>query len=113
MTKPDWKIFYSDGSTFDSTMGAPHEAPSRGFICAIGYRKSGPRYIAHMDNWYFYNEDCGEWWGFKTFDGVIDYMCERERPYAFKQGRTVRDSEFDAIMERAHKDPDFPMGGRA
>lgn len=109
---PDWRIFYSDGSTFDSTMGAEQDAPSRGFICCVGFREGGGRYITAGMEWYTFDSDSREWWGFRTLDGLIDYLCEHNGCAGFAQGRTVRDTVFSDLMTAADRDPDFPREGR-
>ena len=104
----EWRIFYDDGSTFDSEAGEPHEAPSEGFICAIGYDESRQRYIMH--GWDFYRWDPGsrQWWGMNLF-GLLDAL-RRNSVYAYKEGRTITKAEFQRIVQRAHADPDFPQG---
>jgi hypothetical protein len=106
----DWRIYYSDGSTFDSTQGTPEEAPSRGFICVVGYYLSGirdgQRYVLKGWDHYFYDRDAKQWWGCDR-DGLIDLLCEN-RVWAYKLGRTVTVDEWEAIMETARSDPDFP-----
>jgi hypothetical protein len=99
-----WRIFYDDGSTFDSTQGEPHEAPTEGFVCAVGYDETGSRYIMH--GWDFYCFDEGQWWGMDRM-GLHDRL-RRNALYAYKEGRTVTKSRFSELTTRAHLDPDFP-----
>ena len=103
----EWRIYYSDGSSFDSTQGSPDMAPSRGFVCAVGYDERGDRYIQNGWDHYWFDVKSCQWWGCDR-DGLIDQLCEN-RVWAYKQGRTVTRSEFSDIMQTAHKDPDFPL----
>lgn len=107
---PDWRIYYDDGSTFDSDMGEPHEAPPEGFVCAVGYDDTGKRYIMHGWDFYQWDHDGGQWWGMDVF-GLHDRL-RRNLVYAYKEGRTVKSSVFHAMMAKADKDPDFPRGIR-
>ena len=112
---PTWRIYYADGSTFDSTQGGPEEAPLDGFVCAVGYRcaATSERYITYGKNHYFYNEEGDEWWGI-DWHGMLDrarmYSREKSNPFwAYKEGRMVDDDRFRELMALAHRDPDFPQ----
>lgn len=107
--KPDWRIYLSDGSTFDSLQGEPHEAPSEGFVCAVGYDETGSRYIMQSCDWYCFHKD--QWWPFHTMDGLFNFL-RKNGVYAFKCGETLTKTEFAEVLQRAHNDPDFPQAGR-
>ena len=102
-----WRIYYDDGSTFDSTMGRPHEAPPEGFICAVGHNELGERYIMQGPPFYCYSVEHDQWWPIWNEAGLFD-LLRRNQCYAFREGRTVTKSLFAEIMARADKDPDFP-----
>ena len=106
--KTEWRIYYADGSTFDSTEGEPHEAPSVGFIVSVGYDENGDRYLMHGWDHYCYDKASSQWWGMDLM-GVFDRL-RRNVLYAYKEGRTVTKKEWAAITERAHQDRDFPFG---
>jgi len=108
--RPAWRIYYSDGSTFDSLQGEPHEAPPEGFICAIGYDDRAKRYIMHGWSHYQWDNEAEQWWGM-DMPGLLDRL-RRNLVYAYKEGRTVRRAEWEQIMIRANNDPDFPIAGR-
>ena len=103
--KPDWRIYYSDGSTFDSNDGSPEEAPSEGYVCAVGYDDAGRRYIMH--GWDFYHFDYNQWWGCDVY-GLHDRL-RRNCIHAYKEGRTVRSTVYHDLMDKANNDPDFPL----
>jgi hypothetical protein len=107
---PDWRIYYDDYSTFDSDQGEPHEAPPVGFIVAVAYDEAGDRFLMHGWSHYCFDKASFQWWGMDDM-GVFDRL-RRNLVYAYKEGRTVTKSEWNAIMERAHKDPDFPFGAK-
>ncbi len=102
-----WRIYYADGSTFDSTDGEPHEAPTEGFICAVGYNESDERYIMHGWNFYCWDKTSSQWWGCDQF-GLHDRL-RRNVLYAYKEGRTICKTEWNHLMHSAHIDPDFPQ----
>lgn len=102
----EWRIYYDDGSVFDSSMGSPEDAPPFGFICAIGYDETGARYIMHGWDHYQWDHQGKQWWGMDLF-GLIDRLS-RNLVTAYKQGRTVTKTHFNEMMNKAHHDPDFP-----
>lgn len=114
-----WRIYYDDGSTFDSRDGKPEDAPPEGVICIVGYKLGGKRYIAHggaVDStavvrgyaqFYCFDVETGEWWGM-DLAGLLDRL-RRNLVHAFKEGRSIPCEQFQAIMHRAHTDPDFPV----
>ena len=102
-----WRIYYDDGSTFDSTQGSPEDAPAWGFIAAVGYDEAGDRYIMHGWDHYCYDKEAKQWWGM-DWVGLIDRLT-LNRIYAYKVGRTVTKSKWQEILTAISKDPDFPQ----
>ena len=102
-----WRVYYDDGSTFDNSEGSPEDAPSEGFICAVGYDETGKRYILHGWNYVHWDRDTSQWWGMDEA-GLHDRL-RRNLVYAYKEGRTVTRTAFQDIMRRAHEDKDFPL----
>ena len=139
--QPDWRIYYADGSTFDSTDGPVRSAPREGFLVAIGYDEQGRRYIMHGWDFYRFDEPTAQWWG-HDISGLLDWAkatrrVRRVKPGAptvyetavggfdafgliehFKQrgeifeARTVTRSAWSETLARCNADPDFPIGGR-
>lgn len=105
----DWRIYYDDGSSFDSSMGEPHEAPSWGFVCALGYDQDKSRYIMHGWDYYRWDVEAEQWWGMDLI-GFIDCSAMNKN-YAVKIGRTVPKRQWSEMMGAANKDPDFPQRG--
>lgn len=137
--RPNWRIYYADGSTFDSTQGWPSDAPREGFIGAIGYAEDKTRYI--MSKWDFYRYDHGAkqfWgcdiWGLQDFARVSGYakfhragvpstfvlangkevdqlglVESMKKDGLIFEGRTVTRTEWGELMGAAHRDPDFPI----
>jgi len=103
-----WRIYYDDGSTFDSMQGAPHEAPGLGVQAVVQVDERVGRVILTRFDWYYYRYDLGEWWASDYF-GLLDQLTsDRERRVgAVRAGRNA--AAYDAIMSRAQSDPDFPV----
>lgn len=102
-----WRIYYDDGSTFDSYQGEPQDAPTEGFICAVGYDENGDRYIMHGWDFYCWDIVGNQWWGCDVF-GLHDRL-RRNVLFAYKEGRTVSKKEWQEIIKTAQSDPDFPI----
>ena len=56
----DWRIYYHDGSTFDSTQGVPNDAPPTGVVCIIQFSREMGREILNRWDCYFWDsvEEC-------------------------------------------------------
>jgi len=108
---PDWRIYYDDKSTFDSDQGSPEDAPSQGFICAVGWDETGKRYIMHGWDHYNWDDDVDQWWGM-SYTGLFDRLL-RNKVKAYKMGRTVCRRDWEELMILANNDPDFPIGGKS
>ena len=102
-----WKIYYDDGTTFDSDQGQPHEAPAMGFILALGYDQAGTRHIMQGWDHYCFDRATQQWWGMDLF-GVFDRLRFNKEIYAYKEGRTISKIAWQDMLIRANNDPDFP-----
>ena len=100
-----WRIYYADYTIFDNTQGDPEDAPTEGFICALGYDETGARYIMHKWDHYRFDKASNQWWGCDVF-GVFQALRLGEM-YAYKEGRTVSKTLYNELMAKAHNDPDF------
>lgn len=101
----DWRIYYGDGSTFDSSQGPPHAAPALN-VQAIAQKADpgiGRRTCSRFD-FYWYGDD-GEWHGGDNF-GLWDYLAT-PGPKVVKFGRVLPRLEFEKILSRAVMDPDL------
>ena len=100
-----WRIYYDDGSTFDSTEGDPDDAPAFGVQCIVEPDDDGGRVVLNHFDWYYYNPEAGQWWG-SDIHGLLDKLQFRIPIEAVMQGRNC--SNFKEILVRATHDPDFP-----
>lgn len=104
----DWRIYYSDGTTFDSTQGEPKDAPGYG-VQVIVQRDNDPRigsYLAHRGDYYYWKE--GRWFAADR-EGFWLYMFVRK--YAYEKvallGESVGNELYNEILRTAKEDKDF------
>ena len=98
-----WRIYYGDGTTFDSDDGATTEAPATNVQAIVQPDPDVGRHIINRFDWYFFDEESGEWFGVDWF-GLIDWMM---RTGLVKAGRTIGNREYREILQRASDDPGF------
>lgn len=101
-TKPDWRIYYADDTTFDSTQGTWEDAPADGVICVL--RPDEKNTSAHLSERDFYMKPPGH-------DEVIvtDDLGPQLRALKWiKFGLWIPREKYQEIMGRAIHDTDFP-----
>jgi hypothetical protein len=100
VTKPFYRIFYDDGSTYD---GAVEEAPCEGVIIVVQDDSDVGREVLHMKDYYYWEHM--RWWGADRW-GMEDYL---RRPGWKKvcAGRNTLPANYSALYDRANQDPDF------
>lgn len=112
MSQLKWRIWYDDGSTFDSSMGEPRDAPDRGVICIANH---------DLDEWssgsnvqwgnppeagesYFVWDRQHKRWFNADLQGLLDWCL---RTGLVKWGRYTAESNWREILFKATHDPDF------
>lgn len=110
-----WRIYYDDGSTFDSNDGDPDQAPGYGVICIVQPDPDVGRTVMRRFDWYYWNALQSQWWGSSDLFSVLDHVLHRT---GFVDGRTICQArhavDYADICQRAEADPDFPIrGGRS
>jgi hypothetical protein len=102
-----WRIFYGDGSEFGSESGGPQDAPSAGALCIVQIAPTGPQLLAgyapHIAaDWYWRcdPDGRGECWWAGTLDAFVGQAMRLGARWP-KQGQTVHNDTFDAILARA------------
>lgn len=104
----EWRIYYDDGSTFDSSMGMPEEAPSFGILCIVFPEEDHGRLVMQGWDWYYYHPVEKNWWG-ADIHGLLDALLHNNPFRALKQGRNTSRQNWNAVLDRATHDPDFPV----
>lgn len=102
-----WRIYYDDGSSFDSTMGSPEDAPSYGILTIVYPDKDVGRIVMSGWDWYFYHDEEKNWWG-ADVHGLLDQLCHNLPVRAVKQGRNAPNDVWKKAVADATNDPDFP-----
>lgn len=104
--KLEWRIYYGDGSTFDNTQGTPFEAPPTDVQVIVHPSKDNGLLALHNWDWYYYQDNMG-WRGTDTW-GLLDKLMWVKGVGAVKQARTIEDSVFQNVLNKARNDSDFP-----
>ena len=99
----DWKIFYSDGSTFDSSMGDPEDVPPWDIQVIAQINEDIGRHLSSQADYYLFID--GKWVGL-DFVGLVDYLANILK--IVKVGRMIDRENFRELLEQAHNDPDLP-----
>lgn len=115
-----WRIYYEDGSTFDSTQGKPEESPDRGIMairqhwrCDSGHHPSSPPIKpepgafggALSANYYVYRYDVEEWLPVDFF-GVL-FQGRQHGPILIREGAMMPHDDWEKLWLTAANDPDF------
>jgi hypothetical protein len=106
----NWRIYYADYSTFDSSQGEPQDAPGTGVI-VIDQQNPLPNekpYIQHMTDYYIW---LGTHWLGCDLLRLYQYWFVDGHKYDFPRaslaGETVMNEDYLAIRKKAKRDPDF------
>ena len=106
----DWRIYYANGLTFDSTQGYPWEAPGTRVV-VINQRhrdpsdrsyfvKSGDYYLWKVDRWYAVD-----------YGSLLQYwfhdQLHLDHPRASLAGETVDNHRWEHLVLLAGADKDF------
>jgi len=102
----DWRIYYSDGTFFDSSMGEPKDAPPHGVIVIVERDPVMGRAIISGWNWYYHTGEA--WWG-SDVHGLLDRLMHNLPTQAVKQGRMATTDIWRDTIDRAVLDEDFPL----
>ena len=103
-----WRVYYGDGTTFDSTQGEAWEAPSTN--AQVIWQKEPENMLIHGNpsagrsdlGWFTYRDDWG--WDIHDMPGFIDYLMTYKGPKAILIGRTIPTPEFEKIRDQAVRD---------
>ena len=103
-----WRVYYTDGSTFDSTDGEPRDAPGLGAQVII-QRDSDSRigsYLAFGGTYYFWKE--GRWFACDR-EGFWQYFFHNKYDHekVALMGESVGNEIWNKILRRAKEDKDF------
>lgn len=112
----DWRIYYADGSTFDSARGGPEDAPARGVLIIV-QRDRVHNVQRLMEGALYYYRDDGQdarWYAATEYGALRQFILYPRQCRRLLDGETVSNPVWADIYRRATTDPDFPKiaGGR-
>ncbi len=102
-----WKVWYIDGTTFDSTEGTPADAPAKGVVCIAQPDIETGREILNRWPAYFRFQDK---WRKATEYQIFDRLLNRQRVNAYLDGASPSNSEFRTIWLEAKREVDPQLG---
>jgi hypothetical protein len=102
-----WKVFYQGGSIYSAADGSAFDAPARGVLMIANSNDRHGWALCRSNDYYWWLPEDDAWQGGDIF-GLWDYLIE-PGPKKVLFGRTVSNAEFEAVLMRAHDDPDIPQ----
>lgn len=101
-----WRIYYGDGSTFDSSQGEPSDAPAFNVQCIVENDPDVGRVILADDDWYYFDVAWGRWLKSDLY-GLLDKLLNRIQIEGVMSGRSTK--SYREVLAQALADPDFPV----
>lgn len=106
---PEWRVYYDDGTTFDSAQGEPWQTRPFGVQVILQREPEVGRAVLH--GWDFYVWDRSRrLWGGVDLQGLLDLLAHDIGCHlcAVRQGRTLfSHAEFQRALQSALADEDF------
>lgn len=106
--RPAWRIYYGDGTSYASLLGAPSSAPPWGVQAIVQVCSDEGKNVLVRCDYYWHD---GDRWHGGDFVGLIDYLAHCPHPLCVRFGRRIRPVEFERMQRMAETDPDFIGGG--
>lgn len=112
MAKPEWRIYYDDASTWDSSQGDPWDAPRKdGVIAVLHFDKRQNWRILHKHDWYYYLHDTNPaWWGGDLTGLLYQFKYRPRLVLQVFEGALAEDSVYQDVMGRAIQDKAALLG---
>ncbi len=103
-----WRIYYSDGSTFDSTQGTSDDAPAFGVQVILQLTDNGRIRDSVTGGDFYLCSENGRWSG-SDLVGLIDRLANRVPFSGFLIGRWDPWEDYQVILRQSEADTDFPQ----
>jgi hypothetical protein len=101
---PNYRIYYSDGSTFE---GDPSAAPKTGVQVIIVRDGSKGRRVLKLVDYYVWSPTLDRWVDCIDSASVM-LRAVREPWVVILCGEYLCEADFEQVLIAAHNDPDFP-----
>jgi hypothetical protein len=101
-----WRIYYHEGKTFCDADGGPYEAPRQGAQLIIQPDPEVGRFLLTQKDFFWWEADKQFWFAGDYF-GLVQYLLG-SGPKMVLFGRFIKWQEYQACLQRALVDPDFP-----
>ena len=100
-----WKIYYTDGTTFDSTQGEPYESPCKTIALILQYAGSKGMRIMEGTDWYRWFDD--RWAEAREFD-ILFELADKGYILA-RRGGYMKEDDYLKMRETVYQEM---TGGR-
>jgi len=98
-----WRVYYEDGTTFDSAQGEPWESPVWGVVCIAQRTTEYDKVLCSGVPWYVFRSDWGFWQELDTV-GFHDVLFNNARHVTVvRPGRYIKTKQFTDIWQRARE----------
>jgi hypothetical protein len=98
-----WRIYYGDDSAFSDRDGSPFDAPATNVQAIVKRADNASGFVIGQgkDAYYWHRDNL---WMPCDMMGLYDYLMFYKGPKAVLFGRTIRDKDFWACVDRATKE---------
>ena len=100
----NWKIYYTDGTTYSDEDGDWENAPSHGVVCVVVKDPDYGRFVLNGLNYYYRPNNAGPL-DVAHCNDIVPQLVE-QAPW-LKFGTGVSKAHWKEILIKATKDPDF------
>jgi hypothetical protein len=101
-----WRIYYTDGSTFSSLDGSPYDAPAEDVQVLLKLDPDVGRFLLAAKDFYWFDHARQEWFGGEKA-GLYQHL-RQPGPSKVLFGTFVTCREYHDCVKAALSDPDFP-----
>lgn len=96
-----WRIYYGDHSTYSDRDGSAFYAPSFNATVVVRPFNNVRGYALATAKDAFFWDDKNQWWNACDQAGLWDYLLMYKGPKAVIFGRSIRDKDYNDIVNRA------------
>lgn len=96
----EWRVYYTDGSTFDDSDGTPYQAPDREVQFIVQKIEENAQYMILSGADYYIYEPSFGWW-YTNEDGKQTHL-DRDIEHCVKHGAMMDGKKFSALANRVH-----------